>query len=66
MSIKNTKKMTDVIFISKDDLPLSCPRDDYLKLSHPKIFLPIEKQINKIIQCPYCSTIYQLSEENIT
>ena len=66
MPVKKTKKTTDTIIIRKDDLPLTCPREDYLKLSHPRIFLPIEKQINKLIKCPYCSTIYKLSEENIT
>tara|TARA_B110000037_G_scaffold51675_1_gene63425 strand:+ start:640 stop:774 length:135 start_codon:yes stop_codon:yes gene_type:complete len=42
---------------------LSCPRSDYLELSHPKVFLPIEKKDKKIIKCPYCSTIYELEED---
>ena len=44
MSVKKNKKTSGVILITKDNLPLSCPRDNYLKLSHPKIFLPIEKE----------------------
>ncbi|MBD50431.1 MAG: hypothetical protein CMB08_00710 [Euryarchaeota archaeon] len=50
------------MFVKISDLPLSCPRDNYLKLSHPKIFLPIEKEQDGIIQCPYCSTVYRLDE----
>ena len=62
MSVKNNKESKKII-INKSDLPLSCPRESYLKLSHPKIFLPIEKEINKIIKCPYCSTQYELNED---
>ena len=62
MSVRINKKSKKII-INKSDLPLSCPREDYLKLSHPKIFLPIDKEINKIIKCPYCSTLYELNED---
>jgi len=64
MSTNKNKKSTNTIIVNNDDLPLSCPREDYLKLSHPKIYLPIEKEKNKIIKCPYCSTIYKLNEDN--
>ena len=64
MSVKKNKKTSGVILITKDKLPLSCPRDNYLKLSHPKIFLPIEKEDTKTIQCPYCSTMYELSSDD--
>ncbi|MEC9190380.1 MAG: zinc-finger domain-containing protein [Pseudomonadota bacterium] len=33
--------------------------------SHPKVYLPIEKSLDKTIQCPYCSTVYVLvNDEN--
>jgi len=64
MSTEKNKKSTNTIIVNKDNLPLSCPREDYLKLSHPKIFLPIEKEKSKTIKCPYCSTIYQLDENS--
>ena len=64
MSTEKNKKSTNTIIVNKDNLPLSCPREDYLKLSHPKIFLPIEKEKSKTIKCPYCSTIYQLDGNN--
>jgi|TARA_B100001059_G_scaffold153228_1_gene152864 uncharacterized Zn-finger protein len=63
MSVKNKKNSSNTIIINKSELPLSCPRENYLKLSHPKIFLPIEKETNKTIKCPYCSTIYELDED---
>ena len=46
MSVKKNKELKKII-IKKSDLPLSCPRENYLKLSHPKIFLPIEKKDSK-------------------
>ena len=62
--MSSSKKNKTSISIKKSDLPLSCPRENYLKLSHPKIFLPIEKQVEKKIECPYCSTLYQLIEDD--
>ena len=64
MSVKKNKKTSGVILITKNNLPLSCPRDNYLKLSHPKIILPIDKEDTKTIQCPYCSTMYELSSDD--
>jgi len=63
MVSKKNKKSEEAIVVKISDLPLSCPRDNYLKLSHPKIFLPIEKEQDGIIQCPYCSTVYRLDED---
>ena len=63
MASKKNKKSEEAIVVKISDLPLSCPRDNYLKLSHPKIFLPIEKEQDGIIQCPYCSTVYRLDED---
>ena len=62
MVSKKNKKSEEAIVVKISDLPLSCPRDNYLKLSHPKIFLPIEKEQDGIIQCPYCSIVYRLDE----
>lgn len=64
MSVKKNKELKKII-IKKSDLPLSCPRENYLKLSHPKIFLPIEKKDSKIIKCPYCSTLYELDDDGV-
>lgn len=57
----NTK--TD-IEITESDLPLHCPMPNMLKWnSHPRVFLPIEKEPNQEIICPYCSTSYKLVKE---
>jgi len=62
--MSSSKKNKTSISIKKSDLPLSCPRENYLKLSHPKIFLPIDKRVEKQIECPYCSTLYILIEDD--
>lgn len=49
------------ITISEKDLPLRCPMPDMLSWNnHPRVFLQIEKEPNKEIICPYCSTKYKL------
>lgn len=49
-------------YISKKDLPLSCPMPQMtLWNAHPKVYLPIEKS-NKV-SCPYCGTTYVLQDE---
>ena len=63
MVTKKNKKLDDAILIKRSNLPLCCPRDNYMKLAHPKIFLPIEKSPDGVIQCPYCSTVYRLIED---
>ena len=63
MITKKNKKFDDAILIKRSNLPLCCPRDNYMKLAHPKIFLPIEKSPDGVIQCPYCSTVYRLIED---
>ena len=46
-------------FITKKDLPLSCPTpDQQLWNSHPRVYLPIED--DGLAVCPYCSAIYRL------
>ena len=53
----------NVIKIHYSSLPLCCMGDKVS--SHPKVNLPIEKSLDKTIQCPYCSTIYVLvNDEN--
>ena len=49
------------IEIKETDLPLRCPMPDMISWnSHPRVFLEIEKEPNKEIICPYCSTKYRL------
>lgn len=49
--------------VTKKDLPLSCPTDDMvLWNSHPRVFLPIEKEHR--VTCPYCSAIFVLQQED--
>lgn len=49
-------------YITKQDLPLSCPMPNMtLWNAHPKIYLPIEKA--KKVNCPYCGATYILKEE---
>jgi uncharacterized Zn-finger protein len=51
----------EIIKVSHNDLPLSCPRPgDALAMLHPKVFLPIEKQ--GTVTCPYCGARYQLTD----
>lgn len=47
--------------ITHADLPLSCPpRDASVWDAHPRVYLPIEESGE--YRCPYCSTLYTLSE----
>ncbi len=56
----NTEK---TITITEQDLPLCCPNSNMETWnSHPRVFLKIEKELNKEITCPYCSTHYVLSK----
>lgn len=51
----------EIIKVSRNDLPLSCPRpSDSLASMHPKVFLPIEKQ--GTVTCPYCGARYQMTD----
>jgi uncharacterized Zn-finger protein len=56
------KKSTNTIYrVRKDELPLSCPREDAeLWSMHPKVFLPIEKTGEAV--CPYCGAQYMLQD----
>ncbi len=51
-----------VILVSKDDLPLSCPRpQDQIWNMHPRVFLAVEK--GDEVTCPYCGARYQLQKD---
>lgn len=48
------------IYVSKKDLPLSCPTAEMaLWNGHPKVYLPIEQTGKET--CPYCGTQFILS-----
>ncbi len=57
------KKSTgEIHFISKQDLPVSCPLPSASQWnSHPRVFLTLDDNGKAI--CPYCSTIYILQED---
>jgi len=47
--------------VTKDDLPLSCPRPrDEAWNMHPRVYLQIEKTGEA--SCPYCGARYQLQD----
>ena len=47
--------------VRTSDLPLSCPMPGmYLWNSHPKVYLPVEKEGE--CRCPYCGAIYVLRD----
>jgi uncharacterized Zn-finger protein len=49
----------DVIKVSRNELPLSCPRpQDSLWNMHPRVYLPIDKSGEEV--CPYCGAHYLL------
>lgn len=50
-----------VCIVHHQDLPLSCPKDDVLWKTHPKIYLPIDKTGRET--CPYCGTKYILQDD---
>ena len=48
--------------VTRKDLPLSCPMPDMtLWNSHPRVYLPIQKE--KKCLCPYCGSLYILKDE---
>lgn len=55
------KKQKQVIKVSRNQLPLSCPLPgDTLWNMHPRVFLPVEKTGEAV--CPYCSIRYVLQD----
>ena len=56
-----TQGVERVIDISRDDLPLSCPRpQDEVWNMHPRVYLPIEETGEET--CPYCGARYRLTD----
>ena len=56
-----TQGVERVIDISRDDLPLSCPRpQDEVWNMHPRVYLPIEETGE--VTCPYCGARYRLTD----
>ena len=48
------------IKISSSELPLHCPLEEYDDYDgHPRVFLEI---VGKETPCPYCGTIYELTD----
>ena len=48
--------------VTREDLPLSCPMPGmYLWNSHPKVYLPVDKEASS--KCPYCGALYSLAED---
>ena len=59
MSEAAKKRATEVIQVSRAELPLCCPRPgDELASMHPLVYLPIEKTGEAV--CPYCGARYKL------
>jgi uncharacterized Zn-finger protein len=57
----NAARQGDVIPVSREDLPLSCPRPgEEVWNMHPRVYLPIEKSGEAT--CPYCGAHYRLEE----
>ncbi len=55
------QQQQEVIVVTKDDLPLSCPRpEDEVWNMHPRVYLPIEKE--RRCECPYCGAVYELRD----
>ncbi len=47
--------------VSRADLPLSCPTPEMaLWNSHPRVYLPIDKEPGGECACPYCGTVFVL------
>lgn len=48
-----------IVKISKQELPLSCPRDANQAGMHPRVYIPL-KNVGDEASCPYCRTRYRL------
>ena len=52
------------VLVTQADLPLHCPMGDSVAwCSHPRVYLAIEFEKKKTSRCPYCGTLYRLSNE---
>jgi uncharacterized Zn-finger protein len=58
-----TKPSAEIHFISKQDLPVSCPLPSASQWNaHPRVFLTLDDDGKAT--CPYCSTVYILKQED--
>ncbi len=54
---------TQIHFITKNDLPLSCPLPSASQWNaHPRVFLMLDEE-NRAT-CPYCSMVYILQQDD--
>ncbi len=54
-----TQSAESMIEVGREDLPLSCPRDQVWNL-HPRVYLPLEQSGEAV--CPYCGAHYRLAD----
>ena len=52
---------SQVVKVSKDQLPLACPQDASQAGMHPRVYIPL-KNTGDEESCPYCRTRYRLEE----
>ncbi len=58
----NTAEKTNVVEVSKKDLPVHCPMDDSeLWCSHPRVFIPVEAEGEA--SCSYCGMVFKLVDK---
>ena len=61
---ENEKKIANseqVYRVKRTELPLCCPSQDMtLWNSHPRVYLPIDKNEQGRVSCPYCGAVYIL------
>ena len=51
------------VALTRSQLPLHCPMDNAAGwCSHPRVFLAIEQSPNQSCRCPYCGTLYRLTD----
>ncbi len=56
-----TQRSREPIPVSRNELPLSCPRADAdLYMQHPRVYLPIKQSGHAV--CPYCGAEYVLQD----
>ena len=56
-----TRPALPLIEVSRQDLPLSCPRPEAPVWNlHPRVYLPIEDEPHHEAVCPYCGAHYRL------
>ena len=57
-----TPTATQVIEVSRKQLPLSCPTEGTNPAAlHPRVYIPLKKA-GESISCPYCGAEYRLKD----